>query len=83
MHLATLKDWTTDDILQVVEEGIALRRDRARASDALAGATLGMLFQKTSTRTRCAGEIGMVQLGGHAVYLDWRTTNFGLADLGD
>ena len=83
MHLATLKDWTTDDILQVVEEGVALRRDRNRATDALAGAALGMLFQKTSTRTRCAGEIGMAQLGGHVVYLDWRTTNFGLADLGD
>lgn len=83
MHLATLKDWPTQDILQVVEEGIALRQDRTRACDALAGATLGMLFQKTSTRTRCAGEVGMAQLGGHAVYLDWRATNFGLADLGD
>ena len=83
MHLVTLKDWTPDDILQVVEEGIALKRDRQRAADALARTTLGMLFQKTSTRTRCAAEIGIAQLGGQAVYLDWRTTNFGLADLGD
>lgn len=83
MHLVTLKDWSTEDILQVVEEGIALKRDRQRAAAALARTTLGMLYQKTSTRTRCAGEIGIAQLGGQSVYLDWRATNFGLADLGD
>ncbi|MFH1571556.1 MAG: ornithine carbamoyltransferase [Gemmatimonadota bacterium] len=83
MHLVTLKDWTTAEILQVVDEGIALKRDRHRAANALARSTLGLLFQKTSTRTRCAGEIGIAQLGGQAVYLDWRVTNFGLADLGD
>ena len=83
MHLITLKDWSEEDILDVVEEGIALKNDPSRARDALAGQTLALLFQKTSTRTRCSGEIGMAQLGGRALFLDWRTTNFGLADLGD
>ena len=83
MHLITLKDWSQEDILQVVEEGIALKGDPSRARDALAGRTLALLFQKTSTRTRCSGEIGIAQLGGRALFLDWRTTNFGLADLGD
>ncbi len=83
MHLITLKDWSGDDIREVVEEGMALKRDPTRGRGALAHQALALLFQKTSTRTRCAGEIGMAQLGGQAVYLDWRSSNFGLADLGD
>ena len=83
MNLVTLKDWSRQDILAVVREGAALRRDSSRHRNALAGKTLALLFQKTSTRTRCSGEIGMVQLGGQSVYLDWTTTNFALAELGD
>ena len=83
MNLVTLKDWSRQDILTVVEEGAALRRDSSRHRNALAGKTLALLFQKTSTRTRCSGEIGMMQLGGQSVYLDWTTTNFALAELGD
>ena len=82
-HLITLKDWSGDDIRQVVQEGIALKQDPTRGRGALTHRTLALLFQKTSTRTRCSGEIGMSQLGGQAIYLDWRASNFGLADLGD
>lgn len=83
MHLVTLKDWTPAQILEVVNTSSALRQNPGRDAQSLAGRTLALLFQKTSTRTRCAGEIGIAQLGGRALYLDWRSTNFGLADLGD
>ena len=82
-HLVTLKDWSAGDILQVVEAGRRLKADPGSFAEALQGRSLALLFQKTSTRTRCSGEVGMGQLGGQSVYLDWRATNFGLADLSD
>lgn len=83
MHLVTLKNWTETDILDTVENGIHIKNYPEKYWHAAGRTNLALLFQKTSTRTRCAGEIGITQLGGHAHYLDWRTTNFGLADLGD
>lgn len=83
MHLITLKAWSETDILETVEDGLNIKNYPEKYRHAVGGRCLALLFQKTSTRTRCAGEIGITQLGGHAHYLDWRTTNFGLADLGD
>lgn len=83
MHLITLKNWTEADILETVADSLNIKNYPEKSRHAVVGRSLALLFQKTSTRTRCAGEIGITELGGHAYYLDWRTTNFGLADLGD
>ena len=83
MHLITLNPWSETDIFQMVEESLNIKKYAEKYRHAVGGKSLCLLFQKTSTRTRCAGEIGITQLGGHAHYLDWRTTNFALADLGD
>ena len=83
MNLVSLKNWSTEDIIKVVEGSIAIKNNPEQYADATSRRSLSMLFQKTSTRTRCAGEVGMTQLGGHAVFLDWRATNFALADLRD
>ena len=83
MDLISLKDWSTEDVIEVVEGSIAIKNNPKQYADVLSRRSLALLFQKTSTRTRCAGEAGMTQLGGHAIYLDWLTTNFTLADLRD
>ena len=82
-HLVNLQSWSGEEIRRVIDAGIRLKADPAAFADRLAGRSLAMLFQKTSTRTRCSGEVGMFQLGGQAVFLDWRATNFGRADLAD
>ena len=83
MDLLTLKTWTSEEILATVKEGLEAKAHPEHYTQSLQGKTLAMLFQKTSTRTRCAFEVGMTQLGGHALYMDWRSTNFVLADLKD
>ena len=83
MHLITLNPWSETEILETVENSLNIKNHPEKYRHAVSGRSLCLLFQKTSTRTRCAGEIGITQLGGHAHYLDWRTTNFALADLSD
>jgi len=83
MDLLTLKTWSLGEITDVVNTGLEMKTHPERYSEALQGQTLAMLFQKTSTRTRASFEVGMTQMGGHAIYLDWRSTNFLLADLKD
>jgi ornithine carbamoyltransferase len=83
MDLLTLKDWTPDEILATVEEALVIKSHPERFRETMADQSLGMLFQKTSTRTRTSFEVGMTQMGGHAVYMDWQATNFTLADLKD
>jgi len=82
-HLLTLKDWTSHKINDVIEKAIEIKNDPERYRNSLKDKSLAMVFQKTSTRTRVAFEVAMTQLGGHGIYMDWRTTNFALADIRD
>lgn len=83
MHLLTLKDWSSAEIEKVIEKSIEIKRNPNKFKTALKDKSLAMIFQKTSTRTRVSFEVAMTQLGGHALYLDWRTTNFTIADVKD
>jgi len=83
MHLINFKDLTGQQLAEIVDKGLEAKRNPERYREALAGKSLAMIFQKTSTRTRVSFEVAMTQLGGHGLFIDWRTTNFGLADIGD
>jgi ornithine carbamoyltransferase len=83
MHLLTLKEWTTEQISNVIERSIEIKNHPDAYRTALKDQSLAMVFQKTSTRTRASFEVAMTQLGGHALYMDWRSTNLVLADIRD
>jgi len=83
MHLLTLKDWSSQKVTTVIERAIEIKNNPERYCSSLKDKSLAMVFQKTSTRTRVSFEVAMTQLGGHGIYLDWRTTNFALADIRD
>ncbi|MBI4613652.1 MAG: ornithine carbamoyltransferase [Planctomycetes bacterium] len=76
-HLLTLADWTSEEILAVLD---LADRVKARPDDfatRLARKTLLMLFEKPSLRTRLSFEAGMTQLGGHAIYYSTQGSNIG------
>lgn len=70
-HLVSLHDLTAEEVRQVLATGhlMKLRWKAGEAYAPLRGKTLGMIFQKSSTRTRISFEVGMFQLGGHALFL--------------
>ena len=69
--MLTLRDWTTEEIWQVLKtaEQLKMFRKIGHCYQPLQGKALAMIFTKPSTRTRVSFEAGMFQLGGHALYL--------------
>ena len=74
-HMLTLKDYSTEEISNIINKAIEIKNNQKKYSDILKNKTLAMLFEKTSTRTRTSFEAGMTQLGGHAIFLDWKSSN--------
>jgi len=78
-HFLTLKDFTKEEILEIIDIGLEIKKNLKSKiyKKELEMQTLGMIFEKSSTRTRVSFETGMFQLGGHALFLSNRDIHLG------
>lgn len=78
-HLLAMGDLTAADITDILNLAEQLKFERKNGIEhrLLTGKTLGMIFQKSSTRTRVSFEAGMYQLGGQALFLSSRDLQIG------
>ena len=68
-HLTTLLLWEPQQIREVLDLAAGVKRDRDNYRKALKGKSLGMIFEKPSTRTRVSFTVGMWELGGLPIFL--------------
>ena len=70
-HFTRVADWSREELLTALDlaDDLKERQQRREEHHLLPGRTLAMILQKPSTRTRVSFEVGMAQLGGHALYL--------------
>ena len=78
-HFLTLRDLSSDELDGIIADAIDLkaRTKAGEIHEPMKNKTLGMVFEKSSTRTRVSFEAGMTQLGGHAIFLSPRDTQLG------
>jgi len=77
--LLTLLDYTSEEVKALIELATKLKKitKEGKCPPILAGKTLGMIFEKSSTRTRISFEVGMYQLGGMAMFMHSRDLQIG------
>lgn len=70
-HFINLEAWTSEDLTELIDLAISLKADlkAGRSHRHLEGKNVGMVFDKSSLRTRVSFEVGINQLGGHAIVL--------------
>ncbi|WP_347550169.1 ornithine carbamoyltransferase [Pseudalkalibacillus hwajinpoensis] len=75
----TIGEFTTDEIHYLLNEAVELKKLQKQGvpHEALKGKILGMIFEKSSTRTRVSFEVAMLQLGGHALFLSSKDIQLG------
>ncbi|MCP4879493.1 MAG: ornithine carbamoyltransferase, partial [Gammaproteobacteria bacterium] len=82
-HFLTLLDLSPAELNWVIKRAIELKtiRNQGKIHEPFRNRVLGMIFEKSSTRTRVSFEAGMAQLGGHAIFLSPRDNQIGRGDL--
>jgi ornithine carbamoyltransferase len=72
-----IHDYTADEVLEIFELARDMKAVPKKFGNTLHGQTLAMIFEKSSTRTRVSFEVGMFQMGGHALFLSSRDIQIG------
>jgi ornithine carbamoyltransferase len=72
-----IHDYSADEVREIFEIARDMKANPQKFHGALQGQTLAMIFEKSSTRTRVSFEVGMYQLGGHALFLSSRDIQIG------
>ncbi len=83
VSLLSLNEVSTAEIKRLIQCALVAKRSPGLQRETLSGKSIVMLFQKTSTRTRCSFERAARSLGADSSYVDWKSSNFVLADLED
>lgn len=75
-HLRSLQEFTKEELEQFVQRALVLKKEKAEGvqHQQLAGKTVGLIFEKPSTRTRVSFESAMYGLGGQVIFLSGRDT---------
>ncbi len=76
-HFLTLLDLSRDELVGLLERAVGLKAGEVGQDRPLTGATLALIFRKSSTRTRVSFEVGIHQLGGHGIFLSDRDSQLG------
>lgn len=78
-HFLSMNDFSKQDIMDVIDRAAAMKRGEPGKgpADPLKGKSVGLLFDKPSTRTRVSFDVGVQQLGGHAIFLNSRDIQLG------
>lgn len=78
-HFLSLLDLSPQELDHILDRAIEIKGKQLRRElfEPFKNYVLGMIFEKSSTRTRVSFETGMVQLGGHAIFMSPRDTQFG------
>ena len=78
-HFLKLLDYSKEELLELLDLADQLKQENKAGitHHILKGKTLGMIFEKSSTRTRVSFEVGMYQLGGHALFISSKDAQIG------
>lgn len=66
----TIRNLTKKEILELIDRGLQIKKEGRNVKRSLTGYTLGLIFEKASTRTRVSFEVAMFRLGGQTIFLN-------------